>query len=274
MPDIVVEERPDSPIARDGRDPSVELRFLVIGTTDELAARQALFNQTAATYDFYGSGLVQIPRLNVEVKPLSYIAHGGIWDGVVHYGRAAAIKVVSFDTTGGAEHISQSIQTIAAYGRPGTSPPNFHGAIGVTPEGRVEGVDVPARKYEWTEQHRLADEFVTPGWRMLVAELTGKVNSAIFRNFPIGTVWFGGAVGAQNGNGEWEVTCKFAYSPNTVGRTIGDITGIAKKGWEYLWVLYQDEADEAAKRVVQRPVAVYVEQVLEYADLNLLQLGS
>lgn len=83
-----------------------------------------------------------------------------------------------------------------------------------------------------------------------------------------------GAVGAQNGNGEWEVTCSFAYSPNTVGRVIGDIAGIAKKGWEYLWVLYQDEADDAAKRVVQRPVAVYVEQVLEYVDLNLLQLGS
>ena len=31
----------------------------------------------------------------------------------------------------------------------------------------------------------------------------------------------------------WEITYRFAASPNRTGITVGEITGIAKKGWEY-----------------------------------------
>ena len=55
------------------------------------------------------------------------------------------------------------------------------------------------------------------------------------------------------------------------GLTIGGgITGINKDGWDYLWVRYNDEEDAAAKKLVRRPEAVYVERVYLRADLNLL----
>jgi len=68
----------------------------------------------------------------------------------------------------------------------------------------------------------------------------------------------------------WEITHRFSASPNKTGLTIGDITGIEKKGWEYLWVRYADAEDTAAKTLVKKPAAVYVEKVYEEGDFSVL----
>jgi len=81
---------------------------------------------------------------------------------------------------------------------------------------------------------------------------------------------FLGAAGAKRGSGDWEITFRFAASPNVSNLTIGAITGIDKKGWEYLWVRYADQVDDGAKALVKRPVAAYIERVYEYGDFNLL----
>jgi hypothetical protein len=52
---------------------------------------------------------------------------------------------------------------------------------------------------------------------------------------------------------DWEIPFKFAASPNATDLTVGDITGIEKKGWEYLWVRYADAEDE--ETLIQQPVA-------------------
>lgn len=79
-----------------------------------------------------------------------------------------------------------------------------------------------------------------------------------------------GASGTKRGGGDWEINYRFAASPNVTGLAVGDITGIAKKGWEYLWVRYSDSEDAVAKALVKKPVAVYIEQVYPYGDLGLL----
>jgi len=53
-----------------------------------------------------------------------------------------------------------------------------------------------------------------------------------------------------------------------------EIVGIAKGGWQYLWVLYEDEEDADAKRMVKRPAAVYVEQVYREGDFGELGIGT
>ena len=55
------------------------------------------------------------------------------------------------------------------------------------------------------------------------------------------------------------------------GLVIGEITDIAKKGWEYLWVRYTDVEDTTAKALVKRPAAVYIEKV--YLDGDFADLG-
>ncbi len=70
--------------------------------------------------------------------------------------------------------------------------------------------------------------------------------------------------------GDWEITCRFAASPNVTNLTIGDITGIDKKGREYLRVRYADAEDAATKAIVKKPMAVSLEQVYEEGDFSLL----
>ena len=59
-------------------------------------------------------------------------------------------------------------------------------------------------------------------------------------------------------------------SPNMSNLTVGDITNINKKGWEYLWVRYGDAEDTAAKTLIKKPTAVYVEKVYEQGDFGAL----
>ena len=55
---------------------------------------------------------------------------------------------------------------------------------------------------------------------------------------------------------------------------MGDITGIDKKGWEYLWVQYADDVDAVKKQLIKKPVAVYIEKVYESALFSALGIGS
>jgi len=67
---------------------------------------------------------------------------------------------------------------------------------------------------------------------------------------------------------------RFAASENRSGLTVGDIGGIDKKGWEYMWVRYADAEDAAAKAIVKKPVAVYIEKVYEEGDFAGLGIGT
>jgi hypothetical protein len=66
------------------------------------------------------------------------------------------------------------------------------------------------------------------------------------------------------------IACRFAASPNVANLTIGDITGIDNKGWEYPWGRYADGKEIVAKVLVKKSIAVYVEHVYLYGDLSLM----
>jgi len=52
------------------------------------------------------------------------------------------------------------------------------------------------------------------------------------------------------------------------------ITGIAKYGWDYLWVEYAPELDDDSKRLIMRPIAAHAEQVYEWSDFSELGIGT
>jgi hypothetical protein len=100
------------------------------------------------------------------------------------------------------------------------------------------------------------------------------VNNAQFRHLLEGECLFLGASGAQRGGGDWEINFQFAGSQNigpNPGLKVGDITGIAKWGWEHLWARYVDVVDEETNTLVKRATAAYVEQV--YFPGNFAALG-
>ena len=82
---------------------------------------------------------------------------------------------------------------------------------------------------------------------------------------------FLGASGSVRGTEDWEITYRFAASPNVTNLTMGGITGIAKPGWAYLWVRYADDVSE--KVLVKQPIAIYVEKVYEDGDFSGLAIG-
>jgi hypothetical protein len=70
-----------------------------------------------------------------------------------------------------------------------------------------------------------------------------------------------------------DITYRFAASPNRTGITVGEITGIAKKGWEYLWVRYTDTEDATAKAIVKKPVGVNVKRIQKEGGFVGLGIG-
>ena len=102
--------------------------------------------------------------------------------------------------------------------------------------------------------------------------MTGTVNNRKFRKYNPGEVLFLGASGTKRGSDDWELVFRFAASPNMSGMIVGDMEGISKGGWEYLWVQYADQEDESAKTLIKQPISVHIEQVYPYRDFDRLRL--
>lgn len=253
---------------------SAELLYTITGTADESEAL-AVLKTTAPTV------LLNMKRQPLTVEPVHIDTTPANVDQCIWTGRATYAPFeyqqppetgdssFAFDTGGGTQHITQSLATVQRYAASGTAP-DFRGAIGVTHDN-VEGVDITVPVYQFSETHYLPASQVTQSYKAALFQLTGKVNSDSFRGLAAGECLFLGASGSRRGTGpddDWEITFRFAGSPNRTNLTIGSITGIDKKGWEYLWVRYADAEDTASKTLVKQPVAVYIEKVYQEASFS------
>ena len=192
----------------------------------------------------------------------------------------------SFDTGGGNQHVTQA-EAEQRYAATGTAP-NQSKAIGVDGDS-VAGVDIIVPALQWTETYDVPSTYVTAAYIKGVAALTGTVNNAAFRTFQPGEVLFAGCSGNQEwdtekGDGPWSLSYKFVASPNRglpTGVTgpqtapaidVGSISGIVKKGHEYLWIRYEAAVD--GTDLLKRPKYAYVNQVYREASFAGLGIGS
>lgn len=165
--------------------------------------------------------------------------------------------------------------------------PDFKGAINVNAEGEVEGVEsiVPAMTVSITQ--RMSGASLTPAYALLVSGLIGNYNNDEFMGFPAGTMQLTAGDGSlsfeiPNPNTEEaepvppqdrELSFEFLFSPNLENFSIGDVTGINKKGHQYMWTLWRDHIDSG--QVFRKPRAVYVQDLygVEPVDFSLLGLS-
>jgi hypothetical protein len=263
---IFIEEKWDGRRQTVGEQPAQQVGYLIFGTDDDTAARDAM---VAGSPTFWSVDGFALPRNRSEIVGRLTLT---IWEGMVDYGWNQPLDVgeelLSFDTSGGTRKVFQSYGT-QSYAAPGQTAPDYQGAIGVTDDG-VAGVDVIGRALSFSRQRRFAPDWVTSAWINAIAEITGCYNDAPFFGFDAGEVRFDGASGQQRKAKPWDITFKFTQSPNASDLALGPITVTTKMGWDYLWVRYRKVPDTTANRLVQRPLAAYVEKVLTPASFSVL----
>jgi len=252
-----------------GPRPSVTMHYVLRGTSSDLTAKALLLSSTAATYE----GLV---REECTLEPIFVDSNSdsGSWACTVRYVSPdfsqppSGETSLAFDTGGGTQHVTQSLLTVGGYP---ANAPDFKGAIGVTHDS-VEGIDITVPVYNFSETHFFAS--ISLAYRSTLFHLTGKVNDAPFKGMDTGECLFLGAAGARRGVENWEITFRFAGSPNRSQIQIGTITVPFKQGWDYLWVRYADTEDAGSHTLVKQPVAAYVERVYQSANFASLGIGT
>ncbi len=266
---ISVNEAYASPqLSVDAEKGTAEIKFLVEGTDDPIAASQALAAAVATSY----AGMV-LQSLDITRRS------DFVFDGSARYGTRERKKPgdaeFSFDTAGGTQHITNSLSTSGKFAAAGETAPDFKQLIGVTADS-VEGVDVQVPAFSFTVTRYMASGDLTTGYVSSLYNRTGCVNNdqvslnvdGVQLTFKAGELLFMGASGRKRGQDDWEVTLHFSASQNRDNFTVGDITISSKKGWEYLWIRYDDRVDNGAKRLVKVPVAAYVEKVYHESALS------
>lgn len=269
--------------------------YKVFGTTNDVelhAEANTKISSELAFWQYPGQPNVQ---LRAESYSVNYLGDDA-WQVTISYEKTGADddsqtdplrRSRSFDTSGGTQHITQAdggkiTSTGTTTTRTGTetrfpsNAPSMNSAIGVDGDS-VSGVDIVVPALSWTESYDVPSTYVTAAYIRAVAALTGTTNDAAFRGFAAGEVLFLGCNGNQDwdadkGDGPWSLSYKFVASPNVTGQTIGTITGIAKKGHDYLWVRYEDNV--SGSDLVKRPKYVYVNTVYKEGAFSGLGIGS
>lgn len=231
--------------------------------------------------------------LNTEAEEVGY----GYWRGTANYGIPTGGSVIpgqggvspppppppppaatdalgpewSFDTSGGTQHITTSLETRQAEEGSGFSAaPDTKLVIGANKTGAPEGCDVVVPKFEFQTVRKL--EYLTLNYMRTILDLTGKTNDATFLGvFLQGEVLFLGAAGQYRDNDGWTVTFRFSGSPNKTGNpaAVNPVERLSPRGHDYIWVTYEDEVSNDVR--VQVPASAFVEKV--YAEGNFDLLG-
>lgn len=255
------------PTTRESGNFATTIKLILVGSDDDGEIELKLQDPGVLplTYD---NGVYELPLKAYRFNQIGHL----LWEAEAEYGSiqtASDGSSFTFETGGGTAKITQSKETVNKYAASGTAP-DMKGAIGVT-DRSIEGCEIFVPVYKWTEKYTVDASVVDASYKATVFSLTGRTNNASFKGFSAGEVLFEGCQGSKDGYfGPWELTFKFSASPNVTGLAIGSITGIAKKGWEYLWVRYDETEDATAKALVRRPSAVYVERVYDSGDMALL----
>ena len=265
----------DQTVNAKGEVTEIEIPYLVFEAENEDAALAAARSK-AASHTVSGMVLDEVEvteRVNRDTWKVKAIWKDEDSDDPDDPDEDEETTSFAFDTGGGTMHRNQSLKTVS---KVPNDAPDFNGAIEVDNEGNVNGVDVTMPVLNFTETRTMNGSRVTTSYKKTVAALTGTVNSSSFRGFSAGEVLFLGASGTKRSkkpNAPWEITFRFAVSPNQSSLQVGKLKVSNKKGWDYLWVRYADKVAENRKNVIKEPVAAYVEQVYPTGDFGNLGLG-
>lgn len=156
----------------------------------------------------------------------------------------------------------------------GRTAPDFKKGVNISSDGKVQGVSVGQPSFTFSVTKYWPIAAITRAYQLQVKSLAGKFNSADFYGLPAGSVKFMGARGKPSGQ-KWPVTYRFEHSENETGLTVGDITGINRKGWQYLDVYRRVIGDSSSKKKIEVPHSVYVHTLAPgEGNFSILGIGT
>lgn len=256
----------------EGSTPSVDLVYSVSGTTDDAVAVAQVETDAPTTYE-------SLPLNTIRLQPKG----PSLWEATVTYrdsGGAGGGKPpgsigalgISFDISGQPTRVIQAWNT-TSHAPPGKTAPDFGGGIGFNGDS-FDGADVIVPNFTFSVQYYMPIAMMTTSYMRTVGEIVGKINMQSFYGFDPYEVLFLSMTGSLRSTRDYELSYRFAVSPNKTDLTVGDIDIASKEGWQYLWVLYRDSDDAAAKQTIKKPVAAYVEDVYNIEDFSRLGIGT
>lgn len=252
---VTIDERPNSREFTAGPNPSGTRHYDVHGTYEDTVVEAMVAALAPLTWR-------NLYRQTMDATPQGT---GDEWTVSVPYGprkREEGEAEWSFTISTTLVHTTHSLATVNRYVPAGETAEDFKQAIGVTGEDdeqEIEGVDVPSADLAWQETLYLPKAEFTQAYFAKLFHAVAKANATAFRIFGEQEVLLDGVSG--NPAGDYiALTFQFKASESKTDLTIGDIAGIAKKGWEYLWV-----KSKVADGLLA-PAQANVEKVIETAD--------
>lgn len=301
-----ITELQDSRTLGVGQSASAELVYLAVddtvspdyGTNLEKAALDAVVAAAPTTFE----GMAQI---GARVRPVDgqrtyrVSVQYGVPTSGGGFSQPLGVNEYRVDFPGGSgsELVTQAY-TERRYGDDPT-PADLGGAINVTERG-VEGVTIETPEFAWSETWIRDNATATWSAITAIALLRKTVNNAAFRGFAAGEVFLDDFAASPRTDDDWEYRFKFRARSNRLNTnanggadpatplepgdpgynasldntiTIGTIDQIQKYGWEYLWIRYERD-DDGTGNLVEKPRAVYVDEVYLASDFSSLGLGT
>jgi len=184
-------------------------------------------------------------------------------------------SIFSWDTSGHTEHITRSLETVERFKYRDADPPpeDFQGAIGVHGES-IDGADVVVPGLEFSIRYKLPKASVSVDYIRTLRSMTGKRNDGSWKGFSKGELLFLGSSGQETSNGPTEAIYKFRMDEDTLvqldpAATVSEAT---KKAHDYAWWHFIES--EGTNQLIQKPVSLNLERVVEEADFGDLGIGS
>lgn len=257
---------------------TAERRYIIKGESTGAAALAAMLSDAPTTYN----GIAR----NTLSATITETDEEGTYEGRVPYGssgRGNSLDVgdtrIQFSLSSTQTTITHSLNTEHKHPSGAT---DRGGAIGETPGGDISGTTIFTPTVDFTITKVVASSAVTSSYLAnVIAVRDAPVNSTTFAHtdtdgrsisFAAGECLFLGMTNAALGDGNDELTFSFVGSANVTGFSVGSISGIAKDGWEHLWVYYRPDPDDTAKTTPLRAVEAYVEKVYERGSYGGLSL--
>ena len=134
-----------------------------------------------------------------------------------------------------------------------------------------EGVDVFEPVYEEEKTIRIRTTALTQQYRTTLRKAVGKTNADEFQGWQPGEVLLMGVSGTRRGSVDSEITFRWSVRENEDNLTVAGISGIQKKGWQYLWPRAETRSSDTSPMVktITHVCVATVFKETTFAQLNI-----